>query len=144
MKMKLFHGTNLVIEKPVIVNRFKTLDFGEGFYTTKNLCSLVYNPGGVAQQSEGLRVFAPPWKCHANNNQPRRGCLFPGLSCVKWATLPGLMIFSYSTSRVARIRATLRFVGKPLRGCHASLPFWDVENPKAEARASLPHSEISR
>ena len=34
--MKLFHGTNLVIEKPVIVNRFKTLDFGEGFYTTEN------------------------------------------------------------------------------------------------------------
>ena len=59
--MKLFHGTNLVIEKPVIVNRFKTLDFGGGFYTTKNLYSLVYNPGGVSQQSEGLRVSALPW-----------------------------------------------------------------------------------
>jgi len=75
------------------------------------------NPGGVSQQSEGLRVFALPWKCHANNNQPRWGCLFPGLSRAKWATLPGLMIFSYAASRVARIRATLRFVGKPLRGC---------------------------
>ena len=34
--MKVFHGTNIVIEQPQIVNRFKTLDFGEGFYTTEN------------------------------------------------------------------------------------------------------------
>ena len=34
--MKVFHGTNIVIEQPKIMNRFKTLDFGEGFYTTEN------------------------------------------------------------------------------------------------------------
>jgi len=34
--MKVYHGTNIVIEQPKIVNRFKTLDFGEGFYTTEN------------------------------------------------------------------------------------------------------------
>ena len=34
--MKVFHGTNIVIENPKIMNRFKTLDFGEGFYTTEN------------------------------------------------------------------------------------------------------------
>ena len=34
--MKVFHGTNTVIEQPKIINRFKTLDFGEGFYTTEN------------------------------------------------------------------------------------------------------------
>ena len=34
--MKIFHGTNLVIERPKIINRYKTLDFGEGFYTTEN------------------------------------------------------------------------------------------------------------
>ena len=34
--MKVFHGTNIVIEQPQIINRFKTLDFGEGFYTTEN------------------------------------------------------------------------------------------------------------
>ncbi len=32
----MYHGTNLAIERPQIVNRFKTLDFGEGFYTTEN------------------------------------------------------------------------------------------------------------
>ncbi|MCL2649759.1 MAG: DUF3990 domain-containing protein [Candidatus Azobacteroides sp.] len=34
--MKVFHGTNIVIEQPKVMNRFKTLDFGEGFYTTEN------------------------------------------------------------------------------------------------------------
>jgi len=34
--MKVFHGTNVIVEKPEIINRFKTLDFGEGFYTTEN------------------------------------------------------------------------------------------------------------
>jgi hypothetical protein len=34
--MKVYHGTNLVVERPQIMNRFKTLDFGEGFYTTGN------------------------------------------------------------------------------------------------------------
>ena len=34
--MIVFHGTNVVIEQPKIFNRFKTLDFGEGFYTTEN------------------------------------------------------------------------------------------------------------
>lgn len=34
--MKVYHGTNIVIEHPQIINRFKTLDFGEGFYTTEN------------------------------------------------------------------------------------------------------------
>ncbi|NDV59516.1 DUF3990 domain-containing protein [Bacteroides sp. 519] len=34
--MKVYHGTDIVIEKPQITNRFKTLDFGEGFYTTEN------------------------------------------------------------------------------------------------------------
>ena len=77
----------------------------------------VGNPGGVSQQSEGLRVSALPWKGNANQTQPRRGCLFPRLNRVKWATLPGLMVPSSASSRVARIRATLRFVGKPLRGC---------------------------
>ncbi len=34
--LKLFHGSNQVVEKPIITNRHKTLDFGEGFYTTTN------------------------------------------------------------------------------------------------------------
>ena len=76
------------------------------------------NPGRVSQQSEGLRVSALPWKNRMINAQPRRGCLFTSLHRVKWATLSGLMIHSSAASRVASLHsATLRFVGKPLRGC---------------------------
>jgi len=34
--MRVYHGTNITIKNPKIMNRFKTLDFGEGFYTTEN------------------------------------------------------------------------------------------------------------
>lgn len=34
--MHLYHGSTLIIERPKIVNRFATLDFGTGFYTTSN------------------------------------------------------------------------------------------------------------
>ncbi|MDR2581216.1 MAG: DUF3990 domain-containing protein [Fibromonadaceae bacterium] len=34
--MLLFHASSLEIKKPKIINRFKTLDFGTGFYTTSN------------------------------------------------------------------------------------------------------------
>jgi hypothetical protein len=35
--MKVFHGTNMTVEKPEIINRFKTLDFGEEFYTNEKV-----------------------------------------------------------------------------------------------------------
>lgn len=34
--MLLYHASNVVVENPRIMNRFKTLDFGTGFYTTSN------------------------------------------------------------------------------------------------------------
>ena len=36
LALSLFHGSNQIVEKPIIMNRFKTLDFGKGFYTTTN------------------------------------------------------------------------------------------------------------
>jgi len=35
-KKRHFAGAGEVVKKPIITNRFKTLDFGEGFYTTTN------------------------------------------------------------------------------------------------------------
>ena len=34
--MRLYHASNMTVERPRIVNRFATLDFGTGFYTTTN------------------------------------------------------------------------------------------------------------
>jgi hypothetical protein len=34
--MTLYHGSNLIVEKPVLITHNRFLDFGFGFYTTKN------------------------------------------------------------------------------------------------------------
>ena len=34
--MKLFHGSNVKVEKPEILNSLRALDFGAGFYTTSS------------------------------------------------------------------------------------------------------------
>ena len=34
--MRLYHASNMAVEEPRIINRFITLDFGTGFYTTTN------------------------------------------------------------------------------------------------------------
>ena len=35
--MILYHGSNLIVEKPKIITPNRYLDFGKGFYTTSNL-----------------------------------------------------------------------------------------------------------
>ncbi|MCL2365527.1 MAG: DUF3990 domain-containing protein [Oscillospiraceae bacterium] len=34
--MILYHGSNVVVEKPVLIPQNRALDFGSGFYTTEN------------------------------------------------------------------------------------------------------------
>ena len=34
--MKLYHGSNVIVEKPILLQGGRTLDFGAGFYTTMN------------------------------------------------------------------------------------------------------------
>ena len=34
--MRLYHALNQRVDSPRIMNRFTTLDFGTGFYTTTN------------------------------------------------------------------------------------------------------------
>jgi len=35
--MQLYHGSSVIVEKPVLLHEQRTLDFGNGFYTTTNL-----------------------------------------------------------------------------------------------------------
>ena len=34
--MIVYHGSNLIVDQPRLVNQNRTLDFGSGFYTTTN------------------------------------------------------------------------------------------------------------
>ena len=35
--MELYHGSTVIVDKPVLLPEQRTLDFGSGFYTTTNL-----------------------------------------------------------------------------------------------------------
>ncbi|MDR3292633.1 MAG: DUF3990 domain-containing protein [Clostridiales bacterium] len=35
--MKLYHGSNIIVDEPKILTQYRELDFGAGFYTTLNL-----------------------------------------------------------------------------------------------------------
>lgn len=32
--MRIYHGSNVLVEKPILIKATRTLDFGYGFYTT--------------------------------------------------------------------------------------------------------------
>ena len=34
--MILYHGSNMVVDKPQLIEQYRYLDFGNGFYTTTN------------------------------------------------------------------------------------------------------------
>jgi len=36
-KMELYHGSDIIVEKPILLPNQRTLDFGSGFYTTTNI-----------------------------------------------------------------------------------------------------------
>ena len=53
--MILYHGSNMIVEKPQLVEQYRYLDFGNGFYTTTNkeqaikfAQKVAFNRGGKA------------------------------------------------------------------------------------------------
>ncbi|MDR3215864.1 MAG: DUF3990 domain-containing protein [Clostridiaceae bacterium] len=55
--MLLYHGSDMVVEKPQLLNRKKTLDFGVGFYTTSNRDEAEAFAGKVRERNESLTQF---------------------------------------------------------------------------------------
>jgi len=54
--MLVYHGSNVVVEKPVIIEPNRTLDYGNGFYTTMNLAQAKSFANNVVNDSV-YRVF---------------------------------------------------------------------------------------
>ena len=53
--MILYHGSNVIVEKPQLIEQYRYLDFGNGFYTTTNkeqaikfAQKVAFNRGGIA------------------------------------------------------------------------------------------------
>lgn len=51
--MRLYHGSNLTVEKPVLLAHRRYLDFGDGFYTTTNADQAIAFSEKVVRRSHG-------------------------------------------------------------------------------------------
>lgn len=57
--MNLYHGSNVIVEKPKLVPQNRFLDFGFGFYTTTNLAQAISFAGKVAtRRQEGRAIVS--------------------------------------------------------------------------------------
>lgn len=50
--MILYHGSNMIVDKPKLIQQTRTLDFGCGFYTTTNRNQAVSFAGKVTKRRE--------------------------------------------------------------------------------------------
>lgn len=50
--MILYHGSNVIVDKPRLIRQNRTLDFGNGFYTTTNRDQAVSFAGKVTERRE--------------------------------------------------------------------------------------------
>lgn len=50
--MILYHGSNMIVDKPKLIQQTRTLDFGCGFYTTTNRDQAVSFAGKVTKRRE--------------------------------------------------------------------------------------------
>ena len=55
--MILYHGSNVIVDKPRLINQNRTLDFGYGFYTTTNSDQAVNFAGKVTSRRESGRPY---------------------------------------------------------------------------------------
>jgi hypothetical protein len=51
--MLVYHGSNVVVEKPMIIEPNRTLDYGSGFYTTMNFAQAETFANNVVNRNEG-------------------------------------------------------------------------------------------
>ena len=51
--MLVYHGSNVIVEKPKLITPNRALDFGNGFYTTANLEQAVSFANNVVNRNEG-------------------------------------------------------------------------------------------
>lgn len=50
--MILYHGSNVVVERPKLIHQTRKLDFGAGFYTTTNKAQAISFAGKVMKRTE--------------------------------------------------------------------------------------------
>ncbi len=62
--MELYHGSDVIVEKPILLPQQRTLDFGFGFYTTTNKAQAEVFAQKVAERRESKIGFVSVFKIH--------------------------------------------------------------------------------
>lgn len=55
--MVVYHGSNVIVEHPKLINQIRTLDFGAGFYTTTNKQQAINFAGKVMTRTKTNTQF---------------------------------------------------------------------------------------
>ena len=55
--MELYHGSDVIVEKPILLPRQRALDFGAGFYTTTNMEQAKAFAGKVGERRESKKCY---------------------------------------------------------------------------------------
>ncbi len=84
--MILYHGSNVIVNKPRLIRQSRTLDFGGGFYTTTNREQAVSFAGKVTDRREsGIPCVSIYEIAEIEELQERfRLLIFPEASEVGW------------------------------------------------------------
>lgn len=60
--MILYHGSNVIIETPKLINQVRTLDFGAGFYTTTNKDQAINFAAKVMTRTKSTTQFVSQYE----------------------------------------------------------------------------------
>ena len=64
--MILYHGSNLIVDKPLLVPQTRALDFGKGFYTTENKVQAVSFAEKVYRRRKDGEPTVSVYECDEN------------------------------------------------------------------------------
>jgi len=56
-QMELYHGSDVIVEKPILLPQQRTLDFGSGFYTTTNRAQAYDFAGKIMERRESGKGY---------------------------------------------------------------------------------------
>jgi hypothetical protein len=55
--MELYHGSDVIVDKPILIPQQRTLDFGRGFYTTTNKAQAISFAQKVADRNRSEKCY---------------------------------------------------------------------------------------
>ena len=102
--MILYHGSNVVVSEPRLIEQNRFLDFGFGFYTTTNKAQAIGFADKVTKRrKDGSKAAFTSWT--------KKRPLLNVLSCdLRAQTKPGLILCRKTVRGITRVKHTILFL----------------------------------